>query len=98
MTNDLDMFSKFSFKTLESIEQSQSFDGNPIYSLLHEPIYCQGYVSLSLSSSTNSTLPRHAAKWSAARIVDQHPHFFSWDHVKSVSAETPLYFTGEMVR
>lgn len=41
-SNDLDLFRKISYKTLQLVQESQSFDGNPIYAVLHEPIYCQG--------------------------------------------------------
>jgi hypothetical protein len=55
-SNDLSLFKKISYKTLQSIEQSQSFDGNPLYAILHEALYCQGYVhpSPSPSGSENS--------------------------------------------
>ncbi|KAJ3829626.1 alpha/beta-hydrolase [Lentinula raphanica] len=78
--NDLELFGKFSYKTLQNIEHSQSFDGNPIYAILHEPIYCQG----------------KAPRWSAQRVVDKNPQF-SWAHVKKLSADEPIYFTGEMI-
>ncbi len=41
--NDLDTFGHLTYKTVQLIEQAQSFDGNPIFSILHEAIYCQGY-------------------------------------------------------
>ena len=41
-SNDLELFSKLSYKTLQLIEERQPFDGNPLYAILHEPIYCQG--------------------------------------------------------
>lgn len=31
------------YKTLQSIEAHQSFDGNIIYAIGHETIYCQGF-------------------------------------------------------
>jgi len=58
-SNDLELFSKLSYKTLQLIEQRQSFDGNPIYAILHEPIYCQG----------------RAANWSASRILHKYEQF-----------------------
>ncbi|KAJ7655701.1 alpha/beta-hydrolase [Mycena polygramma] len=79
--NDLELFGKLSFKTLQTIEaQPLPFDGNPIYAILHEPCYCQG----------------NAPKWSAARVVSKHPQF-SWAHVKTLAATEPVYFYGEMV-
>ncbi|KAJ7099498.1 alpha/beta-hydrolase [Mycena belliarum] len=59
VTNDLELFGKLSFKTLQTLEAKYTFDGNPIYAILHEPIYCQG----------------KASKWSAARTVAKHPEF-----------------------
>ncbi|KAG6830888.1 hypothetical protein H0H92_014039 [Tricholoma furcatifolium] len=41
-TNDLNLFGKLSRRLLQNIEQEQGLDGNPIYAVLHEPIYCQG--------------------------------------------------------
>lgn len=37
------------------METWQSFDTNPLYALLHEPIYCEGYAS----------------QWSAQRTLRQ---------------------------
>lgn len=41
-SNDLKLFGKLSYKTLQSVQEKQSLDGNPLYAILHEPIYCQG--------------------------------------------------------
>ncbi|KAK7472372.1 hypothetical protein VKT23_000489 [Stygiomarasmius scandens] len=80
-SNDLELFGKISYKTLQTIEQSQGFDGNPIYAILHEPLYCQG----------------KAPRWSADRVVKKYPQFFSWNHVKTLADTEPIYFTGEMI-
>ncbi|KAJ7772017.1 alpha/beta-hydrolase [Mycena maculata] len=80
VTNDLELFGNLTFKTLQTIESQYSFDGNPIYAILHEPLYCQG----------------QAPKWSAARILSNHPEF-SWAHVKALADTEPIYFYGEMV-
>ncbi|KAH9485732.1 Proline iminopeptidase aneH [Psilocybe cubensis] len=58
-SNDLALFKKISYKTLQSIQNQQTFDGNPLYAILHEPIYCQG----------------QAANWSAARTVQNFDSF-----------------------
>ncbi|KAJ6631499.1 alpha/beta-hydrolase [Mycena sp. CBHHK59/15] len=58
-TNDLELFGKMTFKTLQMLESKYTFDGNPIYAILHEPVYCQG----------------KAPRWSAARTVAKHPQF-----------------------
>jgi len=78
--NDLELFGKISYKALQTIEHSQSFDGNPIYAIIHEPVYCQG----------------QAPRWSADRVVQNVPQF-SWAQVQKLSADEPLYFTGEMI-
>lgn len=41
---DLELFKELTYKTLQSIEAHQSFDGNIIYAIGHETIYCQGFV------------------------------------------------------
>ncbi|KAJ7503070.1 alpha/beta-hydrolase [Mycena galericulata] len=80
VSNDLEVFGKLTFKTLQLIQSQYPFDGNPIYAILHEPCYCDG----------------HAPKWSAARIISEHPQF-SWAHVKGLANTEPIYFYGEMV-
>lgn len=40
--NDLSIFGKIAYKTLQTVQEAQVFDGNTLYSVLHEPIYCQG--------------------------------------------------------
>ncbi|PBK73997.1 alpha/beta-hydrolase [Armillaria solidipes] len=57
--NDLDTFGHLTYKTVQLVEQAQSFDGNPIFSILHEAIYCQG----------------RASKWAAARTLQDYPQF-----------------------
>ncbi|KAL0579636.1 hypothetical protein V5O48_002408 [Marasmius crinis-equi] len=78
--NDLELFGKLSYKVLQTIQNSQSLDGNPIYAILHEPIYCQG----------------KASNWAAKRVTQKYSHF-SWQHVKSLQNDAPLWFTGEMI-
>ncbi|KAL0955709.1 hypothetical protein HGRIS_001929 [Hohenbuehelia grisea] len=58
-TNDLEIFGKLSYKTLQMVQDQHSFDTNPIYAVLHEAIYCQG----------------KASKWSASRIMKDQPQF-----------------------
>ncbi|KAF9032536.1 alpha/beta-hydrolase [Hymenopellis radicata] len=58
-SKDLELLGKLTYKAIQLIESSQSFDGNPIFSILHEPIYCQG----------------QASKWSAFRTLDSYPQF-----------------------
>ncbi|TFK26280.1 alpha/beta-hydrolase [Coprinopsis marcescibilis] len=58
-SNDLELFKKISYKTLQSIEQAQSLDGNALYAILHEAIYCQG----------------QASNWSALRVTQRYSQF-----------------------
>jgi pimeloyl-ACP methyl ester carboxylesterase len=58
-SNELSIFNKIAFKTLQQVQAQQAFDANPIYAILHEAIYCQG----------------RASEWAAYRIVKQHPQF-----------------------
>jgi hypothetical protein len=46
-TNELQLYKKLSYCLLQSIQGMQSMDGNPIFAILHEPIYCQGWVNTS---------------------------------------------------
>ena len=43
-TNDLELFGKLSYKLLQNVQNECSFDGNPIYAIMQEACYCQGYV------------------------------------------------------
>ncbi|KAF9221403.1 alpha/beta-hydrolase [Gyrodon lividus] len=56
---DLDSFGSLSYGLLSNVQVKQSFDTNPIYTILHEPIYCQN----------------RAANWSAHRIIGAHQEF-----------------------
>ena len=48
-----------SYEFLKGMEQHLSFDTNPIFAILHELIYTQGFSS----------------RWSAERIKEEHPEF-----------------------
>ena len=43
-SEELEQYGKFSRKLLQSVQGASSLDGNPIYALLHEAIYCQGWI------------------------------------------------------
>ncbi len=47
------------YEFLNAMLAEQGFQTNPIYAILHESIYCQGFAS----------------NWSAHRVRDQHSHF-----------------------
>ncbi|KAK1217229.1 hypothetical protein PQX77_020119 [Marasmius sp. AFHP31] len=80
-TNDLELFGKLSYKLLQTIQGSQSFDGNPIYAILHEPIYCQG----------------KAPNWAAKRVTQQYDQFSWQKVKSLADDSIPLWFTGEMI-
>ena len=56
---DLEAFGELTRGTLSAIEQGTSFDNHLIYSILHEPIYCEGT----------------AAAWSAHRVQAEYDAF-----------------------
>ncbi|XP_006461414.1 hypothetical protein AGABI2DRAFT_185664 [Agaricus bisporus var. bisporus H97] len=58
-SRELETIGKIGYKTLQSVEHSQAFDGNPLFAIIHEAIYCQG----------------RASRWSAERVVSQHTQF-----------------------
>ena len=104
-SKELETIGKIGYKTLQLIQQAQSLDGNPLYAILHEAIYCQGYTGLSnqpfrLYLKRGFFLcfffSRRASRWSAERMISQHAPF-SWSLVKGLRDDEPLFFTGEMV-
>lgn len=40
-SNDLAVFKSIAYKTLQIIQGKQDYDGNPLYAIMHESIYCQ---------------------------------------------------------
>ncbi|KAF2459283.1 Alpha/Beta hydrolase protein [Lineolata rhizophorae] len=58
-SSDLDQFGHLTRPTLSAIESSLPYDDHLIYSMLHEPIYCQGAAS----------------NWSAHRVRQDYPEF-----------------------
>lgn len=50
---------QLSYAFLNQMQQEQGYLTNPIYAILHEAIYCQGYAS----------------NWSAHRVRDEYPRF-----------------------
>lgn len=68
VTSDLETFGYLSRPTLSRIEAWGAFDNQPLYAILHEPIYCQGT----------------APDWSAAKVLRDDPEldmFRSQDEV-----------------
>ncbi|MEW5301937.1 MAG: hypothetical protein WDW36_004761 [Sanguina aurantia] len=66
---------------LKSFENGMSWDTNPLYSLLHESIYCQGAAS----------------DWAAQRVIETEGLAAQFDAVSTAEAGQPVMFTGEMV-
>lgn len=57
--NDIEAFGHLTRGTLSAIDHGTSFDDHLIYSILHEPIYCEG----------------RAPNWSAHRVMDEYLDF-----------------------
>ncbi|KAI5900467.1 alpha/beta-hydrolase [Schizophyllum commune H4-8] len=58
-TNDLEIHGILTYHLLSRVEAGHSFDQNPIYFILHEPIYCSG----------------KPAQWAASRVLKNKPQF-----------------------
>ncbi|KAI0842102.1 alpha/beta-hydrolase [Hypoxylon sp. FL0890] len=86
MKGDLDQFSMFTRCTLTELEHDNSWDTAPIYTVLHEPIWC--YV------------PGIASRWAAERVgktLDQYQWLRTdWAGPASLG-DKPLFFSGEMI-
>ncbi|KAM7219132.1 alpha/beta-hydrolase [Rhypophila decipiens] len=90
LVTDLEQFGILTRSTLTAMEQNIPFDTNPIYAILHEPIYCfkKGVAS----------------RWAAFRVGKQFKNF-AWlapeEHLASPptysSDDDVPYFSGEMV-
>ena len=80
---DLDRLKKLSYRTLNMIQENQSWDSNIIYAILHEAIYCQANQS---------------SRWSAERVLSEEPfaNEFQW-RLDELKPEQPIYFTGETI-
>ncbi|KAI4594566.1 hypothetical protein KJ359_007654 [Pestalotiopsis sp. 9143b] len=87
MKGDLDQFGFFTRATLNDIQQAMGWDEAPIYSVLHEPIWCYK--------------PGVASNWAAEKVGKSLEKFQwlqkDWAGPQSLKAEEPLYFSGEMV-
>ncbi|KAF8250695.1 proline iminopeptidase [Wilcoxina mikolae CBS 423.85] len=77
--NDLELYDSLTLKLKQSIESQQSFDGNPIYALLHEACYCQGEAS---DWSASRTLPQSWTTSTPVLFTGEmiYPHMFSNYH------------------
>ncbi|KAG2483829.1 hypothetical protein HYH03_017352 [Edaphochlamys debaryana] len=67
----------------KAFESWHSWDTNPLYALLHEPIYCQGNDS--------------ASRWAADRVRDSEEFSAAFDAVAAANEGRPVMFTGECV-
>ncbi|KAI8098772.1 Alpha/Beta hydrolase protein [Halteromyces radiatus] len=81
--NDLDNINKLSYRTLNHIQQLQSWDTNVIYCILHEAIYCQNQQS---------------SRWSAERVMkeEQFASDFEW-RLDRLQPDQAVNFTGETI-
>ncbi|KAH8119584.1 alpha/beta-hydrolase [Phellopilus nigrolimitatus] len=78
--NDLELFGKLSYKLLQSVQNESACDGNPLYAVLHEAIYCQGRAS---NWSASRVLSRdHRFSWAHAKAqADTEPVYFSGEMI-----------------
>ncbi|PVU86919.1 hypothetical protein BB560_006584 [Smittium megazygosporum] len=80
---DLDTIQRFSYKTLLELESFNGFETNVIYTILHEPIYCEEGV---------------ASNWACERAIQQNSSYKSQLNFEEVKLTgSPLFFTGEMI-
>jgi hypothetical protein len=86
----------------KAFESWMPWDVNPLYILLHEPIYCQRMPPQrprhdadadDASSSPSSTAPN----WAAERVRREKPFADAFDAVGRAKRGERVYFTGEMV-
>ena len=75
VANDLELYDTITLKAKLTIEAHQSFDGNPIYALLHEACYCQGEAS---NWSAARTMPK---RWATADPDPQRPVLFTGEMI-----------------
>jgi pimeloyl-ACP methyl ester carboxylesterase len=80
---DLDHFGFLTRSSLVATEQHNPFDTNPVYAILHEPIYCFAKGM--------------ASNWAAARVGSQLEDFLWTQDESHISKGRPIYFTGEMI-
>ncbi|KAL2154354.1 hypothetical protein VTH82DRAFT_3030 [Thermothelomyces myriococcoides] len=89
LATDIEQFGSFTRASLAAFESQISYDNNPIYAILHEPIY----------NTKKSGAP--PSNWAAYRI-GRELQDFSWladpaGFLESSPSDQPLYFSGEMV-
>ncbi|KAI1082883.1 Alpha/Beta hydrolase protein [Whalleya microplaca] len=86
MKADLDQFGIFTRFTLNALEENNSWDTAPIYTLLHEPCWCFG--------------PGVAGNWAAEGVGKTLGEYQwlrkDWAGLASLG-DKPLYFSGEMI-
>ncbi|KAI8075856.1 Alpha/Beta hydrolase protein [Gilbertella persicaria] len=80
---DLDRLGQLSYRTLNAVQTTQSWDTNVIYAVLHEAIYCQANQS---------------SRWSAERLLKEEPFASQFEHrLDCLSKDQVMYFTGETI-
>jgi pimeloyl-ACP methyl ester carboxylesterase len=88
----------------KAFESWMPWDVNPLYILLHEPIYCQRLPPQASSRRANadaddaSSPPSSTApNWAAERVRREKPFSDAFDAVARATRGDRVYFTGEMV-
>ncbi|KAM7208029.1 proline iminopeptidase [Naviculisporaceae sp. PSN 640] len=104
LVTDLDQFGYFTRASLALVEDNISFDSNPIYAILHEPIYCfkKGVASRWAAWRVGKEIKNFA--WLAPEEKQTSPPSYSGgaDNGNGSGAESDEvinapYFSGEMV-
>lgn len=98
LVTDLDQFGYFTRASLTQVEDNISFDTNPIYAILHEPIYCfkKGVASRWAAWRVGKEIKNFA--WLAPG--EQHtspPSYSGGGDTESGEVIDAPYFSGEMV-
>lgn len=80
--DDIERLGRLSYRTLNIIQETQSWDTNVIYAILHEAIYCQD----------------QASRWSAERVIQEPAFAseFEW-RMDKLKKDQAIYFTGENI-
>lgn len=104
LVTDLDQFGYFTRASLTSVEQNIPFDTNPIYAILHEPIYCYRKGVASYWAALRVGMEMKNFGWLALDHQDtktgtENKASPSADELKAAigTEASPPYFSGEMV-
>jgi hypothetical protein len=81
----------------KSFESWMPWDVNPLYLLLHEPIYCQQRPGSAADAASSSSASASAPNWAAERVRREPEFADAFDAVARAQRGDRVYLTGEMV-